>query len=142
MSDIKVGDEVLAPWMNDGFFYPAIVVALQGDSAHVAYMDGDEGDVSLGTIRRGVLGVGMSTQVNWKGQGTYYQGTIQQRIGQAIYMNYEDGDKGWTTINQCRIAAQNLNSVPRETVACTYCGAPIQASASQCSYCGSSRMGR
>lgn len=142
MPDVKVGDEVLAPWMNDGFFYPAIVVAVQGMNSHVAYLDGEESDVPVDTIRRGVFGVGMTVQVNWKGQGRYFRGVIQQRIGQAMFLKYEDGDQGWTTIGQCRIAALDLAAISRETAACTFCGAPTPASAAQCSYCGHFRAGR
>ena len=36
MNAFQVGDEVMAPWMDDGFLYPAVLVALEGGTAHVA----------------------------------------------------------------------------------------------------------
>jgi hypothetical protein len=142
MADVKVGDEVLAPWMNDGFVYPAVMVEVRGASAHVAYLDGDEGDVPLQTLRRSVFGGGMAVQVNWKGKGQYFNGVIQKRIGSALYLHYEDGDKGWTTLGQCRVAEQALAAISEEQAACSYCGAPVHTSAPQCNYCGTHRGGR
>src|SRR5262245_30266677 len=102
MSRFRVGDEALAPWLTDAYLYPAIVVATdQVSLAHVAYLDGDESDVPLSELRHTALGPGLVVSVNWKGRRTYYGGTILQRLANAVFVSYEDGTTGWTTIAQC-----------------------------------------
>ena len=103
------GDEVMAPWGDDGYLYPAIIVEMRGSSVHVAYLDGDEGDAPVSALLRGrEITVGSTVNVNWKGSGTYYEGVVKQRAGNAFFFHYEDGDQGWATIAQCRILAKNV----------------------------------
>jgi hypothetical protein len=74
------------------------------------------------------LVVGWRCRSSWKGKGQYFHGVIQKRIGSALYLHYEDGDKGWTTLGQCRVAAKALTVISEEKAACSYCGAPVHAS--------------
>jgi hypothetical protein len=136
MSDFHVGDEVLAMWQNDGFVDPAVVVAVDGPNAHVAYLDGSEATLPFGALRHGTLGPGLALQANWRGGGSYYEGTITQRIGMAVYVVYADGDRGWSTLGQCRVRAEVLATIPPTTAACTYCGSPVQYGAVECGRCG------
>ena len=140
--DFKLGDEVLAPWLNDGFIYPAVLVALEGATAHVAYLDGDEADVPATQLRPGAFSPGLAVQVNWKGRRTYYTGSITQRVGMAIFMSYEDGSREWATIAQCRVQSAVAAALPAERVACSYCGASLDTRARHCDNCGGVRMGR
>ena len=142
MEDIRLGDEVLAPWANDGFLYPAIVVQVQGQSAHVAYLDGDEADVPLASLRNGVFGPGLSVNVNWKGRRTYYNGIIRQRVGQAVFVDYEDGDRGWTTVGQCRVKVDVAQSIQPRLLACAYCGYAMDEGLAVCPGCAAPRFGR
>ena len=142
MADHRLGDEVLATWADDGFLYPAILVSISGGTAHVAYLDGDEADVPLASLRQGVFGPGLTVSVNWKGRRAYYNGVIRQRIGPAVYIEYEDGDRGWTTVAQCRVLIDVVQQIAPATVACVYCGAPVDENASLCSQCGAPRIGR
>ena len=103
MAAYEPGDLVLATWADDGFLYPAVIVDTDEDSAQVAYLDGDEGNVPLDEIFRGEFAPGMAVSVNFKGGGLYYTGRILSRIGMAVEIDYEDGDYGWATIAQCRI---------------------------------------
>ncbi len=139
---LTVGDEVLAPWMDDGYFYPATIVGLDGANAHIAYFDGAESDVPLRTLRRGVIGVKAQVSVNWRGKGGYYGAVIQKRIGAAVYLNYEDGTSGWATLAQVRILGTVLSGIDVSLAACSYCGSAMYADALQCSTCGAPRSGR
>jgi hypothetical protein len=135
VGEFRLGDEVLAPWLNDGWYYPAVIVALGGPVVHVAYLDGDEGDVPIASLRRGVLGPGLRVQVNWKGRRSYYGGVIRQRVGMAVAMSYDDGSSEWATIVQCRVEANLLQTINPAVAACSYCGAPVQG-ATACPNCG------
>jgi len=140
--DFRIGDEVLAPWMNDGYFYPATIVALERGTAHVAYFDGAEDDVATAALRRGVIGVNANVSVNWKGKGGYYGAVIQKRIGAAVYLHYEDATEGWATLAQVRILGTVLGAIDVRLAACGYCGNAMQASALTCGTCGAPRSGR
>ncbi len=142
MEDVRIGDEVLAPWQNDGFLYPAFVVALDGALAHVAFLDGGEADVPLPSVRRGCFGIGITLLVNWRGKGKFYRGVVAARVSNALYVHYEDGNRGWTTIGQCRIPAAAIDALPPTQAACSFCGAPVLTSAAGCDGCGAPRAGR
>jgi len=142
MGDFQIGDEIMAPWTNDGFLYPAILVAIDGEKGHVAYLDGDEADVWLAALRHGALGPGMQVNVNWKGQRRYYDGVIRQRIGQAVFVDYADGDRGWATVAQCRVRAEVVQVIQPQLMACSYCGSPMDVGAPACPTCGGPRHGR
>ncbi|MBI3469175.1 MAG: hypothetical protein HY000_39730 [Planctomycetes bacterium] len=103
MSAYEPGDMALATWANDGFLYPAVIVDVDEDTAHVAFLDGDEGKVPIDELFRGEFEPGMSVSVNFKGGGLYYVGRILSRIGMAVEIDYKDGDYGWATIAQCRM---------------------------------------
>ena len=136
MGDFQIGDEIMAPWTNDGFLYPAILVAIDGEKGHVAYLDGDEADVWLAALRHGALGPGMQVNVNWKGQRRYYEGVVRKRVQQALFVDYADGDRGWTTVAQCRVRAALLADAPLALRACAYCGASIAVDSAKCPECG------
>ncbi len=138
MSDFQLGDEVYAPWGEDGFWYPAVLVGFDGDSAHVAYLDGDENDVPVSSLRRGILSPGMTVNVNWKGQRKYYQATVRQRLAQAVLVDYQDGEHGWATVAQCRVLPSVLDAYQPESRNCTYCGAPMEGGTT-CRVCGTER---
>ena len=79
------------------------MVRVDGSTAHVAYLDGDEGDVSASGLFITEIPVGQRVNMNWKGQRTYYNGQVVGKIGMAIDVAYDDGDRGWGTISQCRV---------------------------------------
>ena len=106
MGSYRLGEEVLAPWASDGFLYPAVLVEISDTSAHVAYLDGDESDVPTASLRAGCIGPGLPIQANWKGKGRYYNAVVDRRLGQALFLNYADGDRGWATIAQHTGAAE------------------------------------
>ena len=139
MNQFELGDEVLAPWANDGFLYPAVLVALSPTQVHVAFLDGDEAHVDLSAIRQGVFGPGIEVQVNWKGRGKYYAGSVQKRCGQAVFIHYQDGSKEWTTTAQCRVRTEVALGIDQHTRACAYCGRIMATKDATCKSCGAPR---
>lgn len=99
------GADVWAPWLDDGFLYPAVVVASKGAKTQVAYWDGDIAMVETRGLRPFELRVGDRVSVNWRNQGGYWDGAVTARHGGAIQVEYEDdGSIEWTTWAKCRIA--------------------------------------
>jgi WD40 repeat protein len=46
---------------------------------------------------------GDKVKCNWKQRGKYYKGTVAKRIGDKLWINYDDGDKEVTRIRFCDI---------------------------------------
>src|ERR1700733_9406773 len=85
-----IGEQIWAPWGADGFLYPAVIVAkIDASQVHVAFLDGDEGAAMIKDLMHGSLGVGNQVCVNYKGQGTYYTGTIVKVVGTALEVDYD-----------------------------------------------------
>ena len=141
MTAFRIGDEVLAPWLDDGFVYPAVVVELKPAGLHVAYLDGDEADVPSGAVLPGVFGPGVTVSVNWKGRRTYYAGVIAQRVGAALFVHFDDGAREWTTVAQGRVRADAAASLRPSEVVCDFCGARRPDVEPACGQCGAQRRG-
>lgn len=98
------GTDVLAPWAGEPNLYPAVVVAVSGPTAHVAYWEGDIADVLVSQLRPVSYLPGERVAANWKNKGAYYPGVILQRVGGAVQIQYEqDGVIEWTTWAKCRV---------------------------------------
>jgi hypothetical protein len=106
------------------------------------YLDGDESDVPLASLRLGVFGPGLAVSVNWKGKRAYYNGTIVGRIGAAVQIVYDTGEKEWATISQCRIRQEVAASLSAMVAACVFCGGGMSVNDARCSQCGAPRGGR
>lgn len=105
-SDPLPGSDVLAPWANDPFLYPAVVVEIANDHALVAYWEGDSAFVPVDTLRVPRFTPGDAVAVNWKNAGQYWPAVIVTRVGGAVQVRYDsDGSLGWTTFAKCRVPA-------------------------------------
>ena len=102
------GSDVLAPWLNEPNFYPAVVIGVDAAGiAHVAYWEGDIANVPVATLRPATYAVGERVEANWKNKGQYWPGVILQRIGAAVQIQYDsDGTIEWTTFAKCRVKVQ------------------------------------
>jgi hypothetical protein len=109
MRKLNPGDLAFATWMDDGFIYPCVVVNIEDELVHVAYLDGDETNIPMDQIYETDIKPGMNVSVNFKGRGNYYAGRVLSCIGMAVEIQYEDGDYGWTSIAQCRVSLSHLS---------------------------------
>jgi hypothetical protein len=80
---------------------------------HVAYWDGDEGDVLRREIYSGEFTPGLAVSINFRAKGLYYPGRILSCVGMALEIQYDDGDHGWVSIAQCRIPASQFSPALR-----------------------------
>jgi len=69
----------------------------------VIFDDGDRKWVYYDDIVAEDLGPGDWVEGNWQNGGIYYSGTIADRIGDAIIIEYDDGDVEATTIGFVRV---------------------------------------
>ncbi len=96
-----VGDNVMANWTGDAYWYPATIVQKEGSRFFVVFEDFDREWITADRIRAENLQVGQNVQCRWQG-GDFYPGKIGRRSGKVVYINYNDGDVEWTTIDHIR----------------------------------------
>lgn len=102
-SSWSVGDHVLVNWTGDDYWYPGTIVAMEGGQYFVVYDDGDREWVDAVRIRRDDVVVGTRVSANWLGEGIYYTGVISLRTGNAVVIQYDDGDVEATTVAAVRV---------------------------------------
>ena len=98
-----VGDRVMADWSGDDYYYPGTIVLIEGNQYFIIYDDYDREWLVSSLLKPDDIGVGTQVQCSWEGAGVYYPGTIMQRNGNAIFVQYDDGDEEYTTIAHIRV---------------------------------------
>jgi len=100
------GTDVMAPWMNDGFLYAAVVIRLDPDDPFkvlVAFWEGASATVKVESLRPCVYEPGMKVYANYANQNDYQPGRIVERLGGAVSVELENGMTVWTTWPNCRV---------------------------------------
>jgi hypothetical protein len=96
------GERVLAQDI-DGFTYAAEIVSIDGDKIVVQFLDGPERMLTPELIRRFELKVGMAVECRWKGGQNFFPGKIATLEQERVFINYDDGDKEWTSVRLVRL---------------------------------------
>jgi len=107
----KVGDRVLASWM-DGFFYPGRVRLIKASQCEIAFDDGDAAWVEAGNVRPPDIRVGSQVFCRAQGGPAYWPGKVRQQNGEKIQVEYDSGEKEWTTISMIRVQRPLAGSGP------------------------------
>ncbi len=95
----NIGDTVFGYWKSTGSYHVGTVVNNDGGRYHVVFEDGDQvNDLSDGDLQPFNLQVGMKVFAKWS-NASFYPGTIANITGRAFFINFEDGDKGWTSMS-------------------------------------------
>lgn len=103
----NLGDRILGQWETD-WFYPGVIVGVPGGSLEVQFDDGDRAKLQPEQVRPLSLQVGIRVYARWQGGSAYYGGRISAIHGNAISIDYDDGDKETTTVSMVRIHAPDL----------------------------------
>lgn len=96
------GDWVLARYKGGDYWFPGIVQSIAGDRVVVAYDDGDRETLALSRVRPYNWAIGSRVECNFKRGGKWYPGVISSLAGEALGVNYDDGDKERTKTGLCR----------------------------------------
>jgi hypothetical protein len=117
---LAVGDRVSCNWKGGGTYYDGRVAELRGGNVFIHYDDGDTeetapsmcrllekgsgaGSPAIASGGGNGFGEGARVSCDWKGGGTYYDGTVGAvRPDGRILVNYDDGDVEETTPDRCR----------------------------------------
>ncbi|MBI1830943.1 MAG: hypothetical protein HYR84_05765 [Planctomycetes bacterium] len=126
-SHLKPGNRVWALWQNTALFVGTIT-SVRDNEVHVQFDDGDQAWVSVGHLFPLELAPGMFVMGRWKMGRQFYPGKITQVNGESVHIQYDDGDREWTTP---AALALPLNSPPRGPGPAPR-GAPAPAATSGC----------
>jgi hypothetical protein len=97
-----IGEHVLVCW-HDLYWYPGVILAVDGDQFHVIFDNGNQVVVSTDSLRAVTVGVGDRVLCRWKGGPAYYPGEITRRDGEVIHVSYDDGDEETTLLRLARL---------------------------------------
>jgi hypothetical protein len=91
---VDVGDTVLAYWQPAGVYFVGTAVEAKGNGFLILFEDGDQAIVDKAKIRANDIKVGTAVYARWD-DGNFYKGKVAKIVGRALYIHYDDGDKGW-----------------------------------------------
>ena len=95
---VDVGDTVLAYWKPAEVYFVGTVVEEKEGGFLIVFEDGDAGVVEKAKVRAYDIEVGTVVYVRWE-DGKFYPGKVAKTVGRALYVNYDDGDKGWAPLS-------------------------------------------
>ena len=92
---LVIGTSVAAKWGATSYYIATITGLADGGKYHVAYGDGDKGDVASGDMVRvdadREIAVGAHVLACWQG-AQMYPGTVTARRGNSYTVKWDDGD--------------------------------------------------
>ncbi len=98
---LKIGSRCLAYWEENKTWYVGAIVeedsTIKGGGYLVVFADGDVAVVPATLVKPLTIGAGSKVMAMWWKNGSFYPGTVARVVGEALYINFDDGDKGWTS---------------------------------------------
>lgn len=95
-ADVSVGDSVIAHWAANDAYYIGTAVEDKDDGFLVVFEDGDQAVVPKAKVRENDVKKGSKVMAKWS-DGQFYPGKVNKVVGRALFIHFDDGDKGWTT---------------------------------------------
>ena len=92
-----IGESVFAWWAANEVYFVGTVVEEREGKTLVVFEDGEQAWVNTrDQIKRLDVVVGSEVMARWT-DGRYYPGRVSRIVGRALFIDYDDGDKGWTS---------------------------------------------
>jgi len=97
----KPGDRVFAWWEQTESYYVGTVVevdnTIKGGGYMILFYDGAKAVVPIARIKTFKVKVGDDVWGLWS-DNEYFPGKIQKIVGDAYFIQFNDGDSGWVSI--------------------------------------------
>jgi hypothetical protein len=93
-AEVQIGDTVLAYWEMGDAYFVGTAVEKKGSGFLIVFEDGDTAVVDKAKVRSNDIKVGSKVIARWK-DDQYYNAKVAKIVGRALYVHYEDGDRGW-----------------------------------------------
>ncbi len=100
-----VGADVLVDYQRQGLRFAGTVTARREDGfLHIVYLDGETDWADPGAVVPDEIADGTVVHVrrSWE-PPTWVRGRVQQRLGSAVRVEFEDGGTAWTSLFRIRI---------------------------------------
>jgi hypothetical protein len=100
------GTDVLAPWGEDPYLYPAIVLGVDPHTqiAFVVYWNGQTAGVHDHQLRPLELRLGMQLESDLLGNNDYIPCMLLRSCGGALCMRNPNGHEVWSSFAKTRVA--------------------------------------
>lgn len=106
---MRLGDLVLAVWpVEVEWRYPGVICLVAGHEVEVQFNDGDRAVVTAADVMPLAVGVGWRVCCRFQGGPFYFPGRVTDQRGEAIHVDYDDGDAEWTTVSMVRVHHSDL----------------------------------
>ena len=103
---------MLAYWQDDGMYYFGTPVeydnTVKGGAFLIIFEDGSQSLVPSALIVDFWLEIGTKVYARW-GSGGMYPGRVANIVGNAVYVHFDDGDVGWTSLAGIALESDTLN---------------------------------
>jgi len=107
--ELKIGSQCWALWEENNTYYVGTIVELdstvKGGGYLVVYADGGVAVVPATLVFPFKISVGTPVHAMWWRDGDFYPGKIAKIVGEALYIYFDDGDEGWTSLAGISIPA-------------------------------------
>jgi len=110
-----IGTRHLAHFNSTGFAYAAVVTGtFDADRLGVVYADGDTERLERGDLYPDQIGVGSRVEARIRQWDRFFPGRITQRVAHAVFVEFDDGDRQWTSIGLVRAPVGELSRTADE----------------------------
>ena len=99
----KIGQWVLTRYQGAAYYFPGVVVGINGNNVTTQYDDGDVETRPSHDVKPYDWHPGTRVECNFQGAGTWYPGAISAMQGDTgLSISYDDGDREDTITGLCR----------------------------------------
>lgn len=98
----QVGERILAQWF-DGYWYPGLVLFVEGKRLHIAFFDGDQALVTPNQVQDLTVTVGETIYSRKRGEPQYLPAEVLQVEEDRLLVRYDDGEEEWTNWRMVRL---------------------------------------
>ncbi|MEM6662708.1 MAG: hypothetical protein AAF666_11090 [Pseudomonadota bacterium] len=105
---LGVGDSVMAEWPENRCWYHGVIREVRGSEFQVHFDDGDSAVLADDKVRADRIRIGHRVWGRWQQGSQTYRGMIVQRDDEKIFIQYDDGDSEWSTMEFICVEAGDL----------------------------------
>lgn len=99
---VEPGTAVWAELRSTGFYFLGVVVEREEARHRVIFADGAAEWVEAAALRPDSLGEDARVQVRPDYEGSFSEGVVARRLGDAVYVRFAGGDEEWASLAQVR----------------------------------------
>ena len=96
------GNRAFAFWDEDEYFYPATIIALDGEDIFIRFDTGEEEWTNADYLEEFIVEVDDEVECKSTHDNLYYDVTVLDVDGDRVEVEYEDETSEWSTLSRLR----------------------------------------